>query len=116
MDKSFARGTVEEADCLTTRFVCGLGTDGLFEGGAECRALRTVAYRGRARLPHVLLGGLDIRQKRISGKGDEAVRFWRRKPKGGGSRMSRRDMALTSFHDPRTLRAVRHFHLAAIES
>src|SRR5919109_1755819 len=95
MNKPFARSTIEQANSFATGLDRGLRIAGFLQGRAERRALRTVAHRGGARLPHVLLGGLDIRQEKTLRKSDEAVRFWRRKAKDNRSRMSRRHMALT---------------------
>src|SRR5688572_20414899 len=66
VNQSLASGAIEQADGATTSLVRGLWIGRLLEGGAKRRALRAVAHRGGARLPHVFLGGLDIRHDEIT--------------------------------------------------
>src|SRR5688500_15157072 len=64
VDQALARGAVEQARGAHLLLGGGRRGLGLLERGAERGALRTVAHRRRTGLPHVLLGGRDIRHRR----------------------------------------------------
>ena len=72
MDEPFASGAIEQADGSEPGLVRGLRVGRLLQGSAKRRALRAVAHRGGTRLPHVLLGGLDIRHDETLRRGDDA--------------------------------------------